>query len=244
MASLGFPNSWPSVTATGSRTAGAVQKSSSGALGFPNSWPSVTAVGYRTAGAVQKSGGITLAVDAGSFALNGQAVGLLAGRKIVAASGSFALTGQSVGLFHGYTLTAGAGSFVLNGQAVSLTTALDALARDLAWIKLLVEADEVHTGSTVTKYQSGTSTLLLSKTHAGTPFESLRLVHESSGEDTYAGSTSIGTLATMAAAIRALVEGDEAQTASLLSRYTKATTTPIITKTVTGTPLTDLRAVQ
>ena len=244
MASLGFPNSWQSAQTTGYRTAGAVQKGSGTRLGFPRSWQSASSVGYLSAGAVQRSAGATLSAGSGSFTLSGQAVTLSYLRALVASNGSFTLTGQSVTFSQARTLIAGSGSFTLAGQSVSLITAIDALARDLAWIKLLIEADEVHTGSTVTKYQSGTSTILLSKTHAGTPFESLQLVHAASGDDTYAGSTSTATLATMAAAIRALVEGDESQTASLLSRYTKATTTPIITKTVSGTPLTDLRAVQ
>jgi len=68
MASLGFPNSWPVVTAVGHRTAGAVQKGSTTALGFPKPWPVVTAVGYRNAGAVQRppdiSGSLTATLGA------------------------------------------------------------------------------------------------------------------------------------------------------------------------------------
>lgn len=244
MASLGFPNSWQSASTVGSRTAGAIQKGSGTRLGFPRSWQSASSVGYLSAGAVQRSSGITLSAGSGSFTLNGQAVVFSYQRALSAGQGSFTLTGQAVTFSQSRTLVAATGSFTLTGQAVGLTTAIDALARDLAWIELLVNADEVHTGSTVTKYQSGTTTLLISKNFAGTPFQDLQLTQLAQGDDTYSGSTSIATLAAMAAAIRAIMEGDEAQTATLLSRYTKATTTPIITKTVTGSPLVDLRAVQ
>lgn len=246
MVSLGFPNSWQSASSVGNRTAGAVQKGSGTRLGFPRSWQSATSVGYLSAGAVQKSGDATLTLGLGSFTLTGQSVSLLAQRLLTLTAGSFTLTGQAINFLAQRVLALGQGSFALNGQSVALTTALDSLARDLAWIKLIVDADEIHDGNadTITKLQAGTSTSLLVKSFSGVPLSNLTLTHVSSGDDTYSGSTSIGTLAAMAAAIRAIIEADESQTGSTLVKYTKATVTPILTKTVTGTPLVDLHAVQ
>lgn len=65
--------------------------------------------------------GFTLTADAGSFALNGQAAGLLAARKLPAAYGAFSLNGQTVGLKYGRKLAAVSGSFALNGQSITLT---------------------------------------------------------------------------------------------------------------------------
>jgi hypothetical protein len=65
--------------------------------------------------------GFTLTADAGSFALNGQAAGLLAARKLPAAYGAFSLNGQAAGLKYGRNLAAVSGSFALNGQSITLT---------------------------------------------------------------------------------------------------------------------------
>lgn len=65
--------------------------------------------------------GFTLTADAGSFALNGQAAGLRAARKLPAAYGAFSLNGQAAGLKYGRKLAAALGSFALNGQPITLT---------------------------------------------------------------------------------------------------------------------------
>lgn len=252
MTTAGFPGTFPGITTTVSdRSIGAVQKINGTARGFPGTFPGITTtVGYRTIGAVQKSAGIayTLTIGQGSFALNGQSVTFSRAVRVAIGQGSFALSGQSITFTKAISVAIGQGSFALNGQAVTLTamTSLDRLARDLAWIKLLVEADEVHNGgaSTITKLESGTATSLLVKSFTGVPLSNLTLTHVSSGDDTYAGSTSIPTLAALAAVIRAIIEADETQAASLLTKYTKATVTPILTKNVTGTPLVDLQALQ
>jgi len=63
----------------------------------------------------------TMAADAGSFTLTGQAVSLLADRKVTAAAGAFALSGQEVTLTGPSRLEAGTGSYTLTGQDVGLT---------------------------------------------------------------------------------------------------------------------------
>lgn len=65
--------------------------------------------------------GVTLTADAGSFALNGQAAGVQAARKLPAAYGAFSLNGQAAGLKYGRKLAAALGSFALNGQPITLT---------------------------------------------------------------------------------------------------------------------------
>ena len=51
------------------------------------------------------TGAYSLACDAGSFAVTGQATGLTASRTIALDVGSFALTGQDVALARGYSVT-------------------------------------------------------------------------------------------------------------------------------------------
>ena len=64
--------------------------------------------------------GYTLTMDAGMFALTGQAMFLKASRKLALSAGSFTLTGQNISLRHGYTLATSPGSFALTGQAMFL----------------------------------------------------------------------------------------------------------------------------
>jgi lambda family phage minor tail protein L len=63
---------------------------------------------------------ISLAANAGSFALTGQAISFILGFGIVAAAGSFALTGQSAGLVWQHVLTADSQSYALTGQDADL----------------------------------------------------------------------------------------------------------------------------
>jgi hypothetical protein len=64
--------------------------------------------------------GYTLTADAGSYALTGQAAGLLAQRVLAAEQGSYALTGAAAGLLAARTLAADQGSYALTGQPASL----------------------------------------------------------------------------------------------------------------------------
>ena len=72
---------------------------------------------------VEAVGGYTLNAESGSYGLTGQAVGLLANRKVLAASGSYAVIGTAAALLRGYRLPAGSGSFNLAGQDVGLIKA-------------------------------------------------------------------------------------------------------------------------
>lgn len=65
-------------------------------------------------------GAYSLTCSAGSYALTGQSVGLLASRTLAAGHGSYALTGQTVSLLRLFTLTAAQGAYALSGQAVAL----------------------------------------------------------------------------------------------------------------------------
>lgn len=67
------------------------------------------------------SAGYTLDLASGSYALSGQSVGLLLGRKIDINQGSYTLTGQDVGLSKGFTAALDSGGYALSGQAVELT---------------------------------------------------------------------------------------------------------------------------
>jgi hypothetical protein len=66
-------------------------------------------------------GGYTITADAGTFALSGQAAGLLAGRSIGAGQGAFVLTGQDAGLDVTRSLVASVGTFTLSGQDAALS---------------------------------------------------------------------------------------------------------------------------
>ena len=59
--------------------------------------------------------------DAGSYTLTGEAVTLTAQRRTQADAGSYALTGADVSFPSGATLIADAGSYALTGEAVTLT---------------------------------------------------------------------------------------------------------------------------
>jgi hypothetical protein len=63
----------------------------------------------------------TLAIDAGSYSVTGQAVTLSHGFFIAVDSGSYGVTGQDVTLTHGFNLAVDAGSYAVTGQDVSLT---------------------------------------------------------------------------------------------------------------------------
>jgi len=65
----------------------------------------------------------TLTADGATFTLAGQATGLKAARKMVAASSTFALTGQDVALKAARKLVAGNGAFTLTGTAAVLKAA-------------------------------------------------------------------------------------------------------------------------
>jgi hypothetical protein len=67
--------------------------------------------------------GITLAADAGSYALTGTAAGVKHGRVVGAGAGSYALTGQAATIHKGYTLVAAAGSYSLSGSTAALVKA-------------------------------------------------------------------------------------------------------------------------
>ncbi len=65
----------------------------------------------------------TLPVDAGSFALSGNATGLAATRKITASSGAFTLTGIAAGLRVARRMTAAVGSYSYTGNNVGVIAA-------------------------------------------------------------------------------------------------------------------------
>lgn len=67
------------------------------------------------------SAGYTIDLASGSYALSGQAAGLLLGRKIDIAQGSYTLTGQDVALSKGFTVALDSGGYTLSGQSVELT---------------------------------------------------------------------------------------------------------------------------
>jgi hypothetical protein len=62
-----------------------------------------------------QSTGYLLSAAAGSFALTGNATGLVRGNTLSAAAGSYALTGRAAGLYYGHRLNASAGSYSLTG---------------------------------------------------------------------------------------------------------------------------------
>lgn len=259
---LGFPASWPGTTTVNYRNIGAVQKQplfqaqeTNGSFTFTGE--TINALVSRLA-----------TINNGSFVLTGEAINALAARLATISNGSFTLTGQdlaaiilaianlSAGTFAltgqqlaaivSRLLAAGYGSFVLNGQSINLEQISQQIAKDLAWILKLVEADEIHNSTTgqITKRERGTATELLTKAFSGQPFLDLSLTHVSSGDDSYSGASDLVTLAAMIAEIRSILEADETQTGSTLTKYTKATVTPILTKNVTGTPLIDLQAIE
>lgn len=79
-------------------------------------------------------GAFSLDIDAGSYALTGQAVTLTQAKLVDASAGSYALTGQDVTLTRALPLAVDAGSYTLTGQAVTLTHAwlVDAAAGSYA----------------------------------------------------------------------------------------------------------------
>lgn len=66
------------------------------------------------------AGSYTLTAVAGSFALTGNAAGLRAGRKVVAAPAALAFTGRAAGLRVARRLVSAAGAYVLTGNATGL----------------------------------------------------------------------------------------------------------------------------
>ena len=62
----------------------------------------------------------TLAIEAGSFLLNAQGVGLLVGRRVASDVGSFSLTGEPVLFSISRRMPASAGSFSLTGEPIGL----------------------------------------------------------------------------------------------------------------------------
>jgi hypothetical protein len=70
---------------------------------------------------VRVGGAYSLAVDAGSYALSGQAATLKAARLLSAAAGSYALSGSAAGLYTAYKIVAAAGTYAYSGQSAGLT---------------------------------------------------------------------------------------------------------------------------
>ena len=66
-------------------------------------------------------GAFTVTIDAGSYVLTGNDVGLKRGERLTIDTGSYALTGNDVALNHGYNVTLETGSYALTGNAVNLT---------------------------------------------------------------------------------------------------------------------------
>jgi hypothetical protein len=64
--------------------------------------------------------GYTITIDAGSYAISGQVVSLLLGRKIVAASAAYSIAGQASGALKGSQVDAGSGSILITGQPTTL----------------------------------------------------------------------------------------------------------------------------
>lgn len=83
---------------------------------------------------VAGGGAYSLDIDAGSYALTGQAVTLTQAKLVDASAGSYALTGQDVTLTRALPLAVDAGTYTLTGQAVTLTHAwlVDAAAGSYA----------------------------------------------------------------------------------------------------------------
>jgi len=75
---------------------------------------SVTLTG-NTLNIVYSGTTFTLALDAGSFTVNGQAVSTVVNRVLNQSAGSFNVTGGDVNLYKGYILDAEAGVFALTG---------------------------------------------------------------------------------------------------------------------------------
>lgn len=69
------------------------------------------------------SGAYSLALDAASVAVSGQAIGLQAARRLAVDATSVSVTGQAMGVYAGRRLAADAGSVSLTGQAVGLRAA-------------------------------------------------------------------------------------------------------------------------
>lgn len=70
----------------------------------------------------------TLAAGQGTYTLTGEAVGLLAQRRLTASQGSYALTGEAVNLIKGYIMSASQGSYSLTGQIANLLVGRKLLA--------------------------------------------------------------------------------------------------------------------
>lgn len=81
--------------------------------------PLIPAAAQQEAGAAS----YTLTADAGSFALSGQAAGLLAARRLAGDVGSVALSGQDAGLLAACRIDAGQGDIDVTGQAAGLLAA-------------------------------------------------------------------------------------------------------------------------
>ena len=65
-------------------------------------------------------GSYTISIEAGSFSVSGQSVGLKKDYRLGVEAGAFTLTGQSIALSRGYRLAVEAGAFPLVGQDVGL----------------------------------------------------------------------------------------------------------------------------
>lgn len=65
--------------------------------------------------------GYTLSLDAGSYAVTGNALGLTAQRKLTFDAGSYAVSGNALGLNAQRKLTLDAGSYTVTGNDVTLT---------------------------------------------------------------------------------------------------------------------------
>lgn len=73
------------------------------------------AIGLSYSGSSAK----VLAASAGSYSLNGQTVGLKLGHSLIGAVGNYSLSGQTVGLRAARRLTAASGAYALTGQDAS-----------------------------------------------------------------------------------------------------------------------------